>query len=394
MPLRPKPVLLALVALLVLPGCLNDYGKFEVVTAGGAGASANAHGRAGDGQAGGAGALVTEGIPGAAAGFTGTEGSGGARLPDTGEGGLGNGTSGAVGATGTGGSGDGTLGGATTGGGGIGAMGGNPDPGEAGSGGAIDASGRSGVSGVAGVLTEQGGTGPGQAGRGQGGSQAGLGGDADGGQAGRSGQDAGRGGEAGAAEGCGSGLKLCDEECVLDSNPETGCGQESCAPCDLIQATAICVEDACAIDTCNSGYFDCNARPDDGCEHDRSSWSPDHCGGCGNSCRLQGTAPGFGCSNGVCRCTAADQCGDRDDVACGGDGRCVCNEIPCQAGEACIRRGPESVCACNEDTACAVGTTCCHTPPGCFDLAFDSSNCGACGWPCPTGTFCQYGECV
>ena len=52
--------------------------------------------------------------------------------------------------------------------------------------------------------------------------------------------------------------------------------------CMLTHATAACVNDACAIQQCDTGYADCDGKDATGCEV--SLTDPANCGACGNAC--------------------------------------------------------------------------------------------------------------
>lgn len=70
-------------------------------------------------------------------------------------------------------------------------------------------------------------------------------------------------------------------ETVLAEDPRN-CGR--CGNlCGLPNAVASCRSGACAVGSCASGFSDCNARPDDGCEVDLQN-DASNCGRCGNRC--------------------------------------------------------------------------------------------------------------
>ena len=74
-----------------------------------------------------------------------------------------------------------------------------------------------------------------------------------------------------------------------------GCGR-ACAP---PHALARCAGGICTIDACETGFADCDAKADTGCEVDLSS-DNDHCGQCGTRCPV----PRFLCTDGGCECVA------------------------------------------------------------------------------------------
>ncbi|MFH1077736.1 MAG: hypothetical protein V1745_00425 [Patescibacteria group bacterium] len=108
-------------------------------------------------------------------------------------------------------------------------------------------------------------------------------------------------GGSGAGGGCDADHKSCDDDCVLIDDPTFGCGPSDCEPCVVVNATAACVDGACAVDTCDDGYMDCDE--DVGCEADILT-DPLHCGGCDpcgeyvdQPCQAGKCNPGCGAGN-------------------------------------------------------------------------------------------------
>ena len=188
----------------------------------------------------------------------------------------------------------------------------------------------------------------------------------------------------------------CEVYTPSDPNNCGTCG----AVCSLPNATATCLNGACALGACNPGYADCNSQAIDGCEVNIAS-SPNNCGGCGTVCSPN-NIPTPTCSSGTCNgaCAAgfvdcngnkqADGC-EVNVVSnpnnCGGCGTvCSSNNIPtptCSSG------------SCNG--TCAVGFGDCNgnkQADGCeINLSNNNSNCGTCGHVCPVATFCVSGGC-
>jgi hypothetical protein len=130
---------------------------------------------------------------------------------------------------------------------------------------------------------------------------------------------------------CKSGFGDCDGiasngcERALDTASDCGACDKPCSPA---HGSGTCNAGSCAVTSCDSGYDDCNKKPDDGCE--ASLNDPAHCGSCGNAC---GT--GLYCDNGECACTETSQCGAANVECC--DNRCVdtysvCFYAPCPIG--------------------------------------------------------------
>jgi hypothetical protein len=147
--------------------------------------------------------------------------------------------------------------------------------------------------------------------------------------------------------GCPPGTKLCDDSCVGDSNPATGCAGASCDPCAFAHADALCVNGACALGTCENQWGNCDLDPVTGCETDLNS-NVNHCGGCGDPCSLpQATMT---CEAGSCQFSICDD----DYQSCDGN---------------------------------LLGTGC-ET-----NIGWDDQNCGSCGNVCHAGFDCNNTAC-
>lgn len=131
----------------------------------------------------------------------------------------------------------------------------------------------------------------------------------------------------GGVKSCADGQKNCNGNCVEKDDPATGCGGESCSPCN----TGGCTEDGqCAVDSCEDNFRDCNGDAADGCEVDVTS-DRENCSECGTTCDQN-----LECIDSVCRCHNGDQCG-RDGECNMDDGTCICGGEQCQDGAACDR---------------------------------------------------------
>ena len=73
---------------------------------------------------------------------------------------------------------------------------------------------------------------------------------------------------------------------------------QNCKTCGMVcqydHAGSMCMMGACLMGMCDSGYFDCNANPMDGCETNVSTDS-NNCGVCAKMCTVPMT-----CVSGVC----------------------------------------------------------------------------------------------
>jgi len=93
--------------------------------------------------------------------------------------------------------------------------------------------------------------------------------------------------------GCSSGTKWCGSTCVPIDDPQFGCGQVGCEPCDIANAIAKCSAGQCALAACESNFEDCD-EVDTGCEADLRT-DGNHCGECDRDCG------GGDCLGGTCQ---------------------------------------------------------------------------------------------
>jgi hypothetical protein len=93
--------------------------------------------------------------------------------------------------------------------------------------------------------------------------------------------------------------KLCNGKCVYIDDPLFGCTPESCMPCIVPHASAVCSKTfECVVAQCaDDDWADCDGKPANGCETDIDS--PSNCGGCGVKC---GSAAPY-CVHGSCSAT-------------------------------------------------------------------------------------------
>ena len=128
----------------------------------------------------------------------------------------------------------------------------------------------------------------------------------------------------------------CETDTTSDLTSCGGCG----IACNPLNASGKCVDSSCLVDKCSGSYDDCTSA--DGCETDTSS-SVQHCGNCTDACSKAGATAA------VC-----------DAGACGAP-TCDLNHLNCD------------------------GTTAADYANGC-ETVRSTSNCGACGQACVTGT--------
>jgi hypothetical protein len=134
------------------------------------------------------------------------------------------------------------------------------------------------------------------------------------------------------------------EICDLMDNDCDGEVDEQTTDCIFTDAQSVCSVGVCLIESCNTGYADCDKDLSNGCEQDIAN-SPTNCGGCYTPCLLP--AATSGCAAGQC---FIDHCGY---------GYADCNKV--------LSDGCE------------------------INLMTDPANCGECEKVCPNG--CSQGNC-
>jgi hypothetical protein len=223
---------------------------------------------------------------------------------------------------------------------------------------------------------------------------------------------------------CWSDQKWCGS-CVAQSDPDYGCGDASCDPCLVPNATPICESGKCSVGACTAGYADCNAQSLDGCEISTNT-NHDHCGSCAKACGTTEVCLSGSCASncgaltnctGSCVDTSSDpqHCGSCT-TACSPGQTCQAGSCACTSGltncagscvdttsskqncgtcgKACVDPA-NGVAACTAGQcvlACFGGFTSCGT--GCTDTTSSSANCGGCGKACGSNQTCQSGLCV
>lgn len=227
---------------------------------------------------------------------------------------------------------------------------------------------------------------------------------AGGGAGGNSAGDAGHSGGAGGAK-CfpTNDQKVCSGNCVSRDNPATGCNTSGCAPCDLPNAVAGCGPAGCAIQSCNTGFADCNNDPADGCETNINA-DPTNCGGCGSDCTTGSPNTSFACDNGSCVASSCapgtGDCNPDASTPCATD--LLTSVDNCGfCGNLCTLSHAKAKCTagtCAMDS-CETGFVDCdgNAANGCeVDAATDPGNCGGCGRKCAANNgvpSCSAGQC-
>ena len=189
-------------------------------------------------------------------------------------------------------------------------------------------------------------------------------------------------------ESCDAGFDNCNgspaDGCEAALDTATDCG--ACGTtCTLANATAGCDAGACAIESCDAGYGDCNADSTDGCETPLDT--PTDCGGCGMACDLANATES--CATGRCEVTTCDAgFGDCNGMRADGCERALNTLSDCgMCGRSCNLSNATESCATGtcEIAMCAPGRGNCDgmAMNGCeINLSSDDNNCGMCGIVC------------
>jgi hypothetical protein len=139
----------------------------------------------------------------------------------------------------------------------------------------------------------------------------------------------------------------CETDTTTD---EANCGACGTA-CSADNGVGFCNVGSCALDTCNTGFADCDGEYYNGCEIDTTT--PENCGSCGNTCDLS-NVDGHSCSGTTCLVDT------------------------CDAGFAHCDSDDANGCEINTDT--------------------DPDNCGECWNECSvaggSASYCDFGQCV
>lgn len=200
---------------------------------------------------------------------------------------------------------------------------------------------------------------------------------------------------------CDFGWICCGGHCLDADIDPLNCG--ACGNvCDLPNtSTHVCVDGACFSFICNGGFGDCDDDNSNGCETDIDS-DVVNCGLCGNICSLPYTATHF-CSGGECfidTCASGfDDCDTDDANGCETDIHSDPNQCG-SCGNTCdLSNTNTHLCSggqCFINT-CDGGFDNCDGshPNGCeTNIDNDDSNCGSCGNSCNPLQSCVSGECI
>jgi hypothetical protein len=199
---------------------------------------------------------------------------------------------------------------------------------------------------------------------------------------------------------CDLGMTCCTGSCVDTDGEVEHCG-ECGSECDLSNTHIhVCIGGICFVDTCDSGFDDCDGNSANGCEINING-NPSHCGVCGIPCSLPNTSA-HACVAAECQVlTCDDDFGNCDSIEANGceihtgsnlDHCGACNNV-CDLPHANLQACVDGRCAA---LTCDTGFGDCDDDPfnSCeTDLSSDF-NCGYCGLECIFPETCVDGECV
>lgn len=189
----------------------------------------------------------------------------------------------------------------------------------------------------------------------------------------------------------------CEVDLQTDVNNCGFCGNV----CNLVHANAKCVAGQCVVDTCQSGWKNCDTANPNACTQDIAT-DPNNCGDCGKKCDTTNGAAT--CVGGSCQISCAPGYGDCDNNAANGcetnlnttASACGACNTPCSSNH-----GTPTCAGGQCSIQCAAGFVDCNTDArtdGCeANINTNPANCGGCGQACSTnnGTrSCSGGNCA
>jgi len=185
--------------------------------------------------------------------------------------------------------------------------------------------------------------------------------------------------------------------CETSLETLSDCG--SCGtPCSRAHATASCAGGSCHIQSCDSGWGDCDGNDSNGCETSLTTLS--NCGSCGTPCSLNHASET--CATGQCRIQSCNSgWGNCDGSHSNGCENSLDSLSDCgSCGTTCSRAHATASCSgdvCHIQSCNTLWDNCDgNDPNGCETSLETNSNCGACGVPCSAAgatTSCAGGSC-
>lgn len=210
---------------------------------------------------------------------------------------------------------------------------------------------------------------------------------------------------------CEAGYLDCDQDpgnttdgCEV--NPQTdphhcgGCSNDCTAAANV--ADAGCTTGLCHITQCRSGWGDCDAKADSGCETNLTN-SATNCGACGTVCaQLRNVQPTISCSNSTCQVHSSCSSGYADCNNNPSDGcEQPVNSDPNHCGPSCTvcpRPDAGGYAVCNNGVCGVVcdadaGYSSCGGNTSCYDILDDRTHCGTSCMVCSGSGSCFDGVC-
>lgn len=138
-------------------------------------------------------------------------------------------------------------------------------------------------------------------------------------------------------------------------------------------AIATCIETACTISTCSSGFSDCDSNFDTGCEVNITTLQ--NCGACGVTCPADTSCKTHSCTNGTCTPTNAVVGTNCPGGTCNADGICVqfyiCGDGIVASTETCDDGNTNNGDGCSSTCMVEAGFTCSLGPSSCSPIIGD-----------------------
>lgn len=206
-------------------------------------------------------------------------------------------------------------------------------------------------------------------------------------------------------ESCHTGFSDCDGDPTNGCEVNLATNVDNCGTCgtacEFDNAAALCVDKVCRLSTCNAGFSDCDANPANGCEANLKS-DPNNCNACGSVCNLDNATAlctAGSCTIGTCAADFAS-CDNRNTTGCE-------THLPTDANHcgACGNKCnlPNAIAKCSAGgcaiESCHEGWSDCDGNPtnGCETSLNSLDNCGQCGNVCALDNAtasCTNQECI
>ena len=198
--------------------------------------------------------------------------------------------------------------------------------------------------------------------------------------------------------------KVAGDGCETDTSRDpSNCG--ACGnKCGMLpNASSLCLSSQCLLTSCNANFGDCNGKIADGCEA-KLLTDVSHCGACAIACLRTSNSSAVSCQAGQCNvdtCNSGyEDCDGLYNNGC--EANLATDPFNCRVcGNTCVPKPHvQPLCknsTCMASALCDAGYLDCdgNVNNGCeVDMTNDPLNCGGCKMPCAAGQSCMAGKCM